>query len=70
MGESIGVTDMERAALRFDELPPGMLEQLERQTTAFLIALWKAQGKQKRIVSGSPHPLAHTFDNEGTNKLK
>lgn len=31
-------------------LPQPTLEQLERQTTAFLYALWAAQKKDKKIV--------------------
>lgn len=62
---SIGVTDMEKAGHDLESLPSGMLELLERQTTAFLYALWKAQGKNKRIVKPQDkRPLPHVT-NEG-----
>lgn len=51
MGNSLGIRDMEKAAGELDSLSPSMLELLERQTTAFLLALWKARGKQKRIIT-------------------
>lgn len=47
---SLGISNMESTAERLDAIHPAMLEQLERQTTAFLYSLWKAQGKKKRIV--------------------
>lgn len=31
-------------------MPPPTLEQLERQTTAMLYAIWRARGINKRIV--------------------
>lgn len=33
-----------------DTLPPQSLEQLERQMIALLYAIWRAQGKSKRVV--------------------
>lgn len=33
-----------------ETLPPPSLEQLERQTIALLYAIWRAQGKSKRVV--------------------
>ena len=33
-------------------LPAPTLEQLERQITAVLYAIWRAQGKDKRVVDG------------------
>ena len=33
-------------------LPAPTLEQLERQITAVLYAIWLAQGKDKRVVDG------------------
>jgi len=57
MGNSIGIANMEKAARELDQLNPGMLELLERQTTAFLYALWKAQGKDKRIVTPNGNGL-------------
>jgi hypothetical protein len=47
----IGVTSFERAARQLDELPQPTLEQLERQTIAFLYAIWRARGVDKRIVT-------------------
>lgn len=56
MGNTVGITDMEKAAREFDSLSPAMLELLERQTTGFLVALWKAQGKCKKIIDTDiPH---------------
>ena len=34
-------------------LPAPTLEQLERQITAVLYAIWRAQGKDKRVVDGA-----------------
>lgn len=56
---SLGIRDMERAAVELDSLSPGMLELLERQTTAFLYALWKARGKEKRIVDKNKQENGH-----------
>ena len=39
-----------RTADELTSLTHPTLEQLERQTTAFLYAIWKAQGKEKRVV--------------------
>ena len=39
-----------RTADELTSLNRPTLEQLERQTTAFLYAIWKAQGKEKRVV--------------------
>lgn len=37
-----------------DALPTPALEQLERQLIAFLYAIWRAQGKSKRVVEIRP----------------
>lgn len=58
MANGIGITDMERAAKELESLSPGMLELLERETTALLYALWKARGKQKRIVDATSNGAA------------
>ena len=33
-----------------ETLPPPTLEQMERQLIALLYAIWRAQGKSKRVV--------------------
>ena len=33
-----------------ETLPPPALDQLERQLIALLYAIWRAQGKSKRVV--------------------
>ncbi|TXH58129.1 MAG: hypothetical protein E6Q97_02985 [Desulfurellales bacterium] len=38
----------------YHTLPPVDLEALERQLTAALVAIWKAQGKRKKIVTLTP----------------
>lgn len=38
----------------YHPLPPVDLEALERQLTAALYAIWKAQGKHKKIVTLAP----------------
>lgn len=49
-GEEVGVADFTRAAERLQELTPAFLEQLSRQTIAFLMAVGKAQGKRYKVV--------------------
>lgn len=34
----------------FDDMTPAALENLERQTTSFLYALWGAMGVKKKII--------------------
>lgn len=53
MDGDIGIASFERAAKQLEELPYPTLEQLERQTTAFLYAIWRARGVDKRIVKGN-----------------
>jgi len=38
----------------YHALPPVDLEALERQLTAALCAIWKAQGKRRKIVTLPP----------------
>lgn len=48
--QRLGISDFERAASQLDQVPPGILELLDRQATAFLYAIWKARGRDYRIV--------------------
>ena len=36
------------------DLTQESMEQLERQLTAALVAIWKAQGKRKKIITLAP----------------
>ena len=47
----MGVSDFERAAQQLDQVPPSILELLDRQATAFLYAVWRARNVRKRIVT-------------------
>jgi hypothetical protein len=54
----MGITSIARAAEQVAEWPPTTLDLVERQLIGLLHAIWKAQGKRKRIVTlanGGPY---------------
>lgn len=51
-------TDPVTAEIR--QLTPQSLEQLERTLTASLYAIWRAQGKQKRVVEIRQNESSYT----------